>query len=240
MVAVDERQEALPAWGTSLIALTAVYDETVAYVHDFIVKNGPFDGIMGFSQGACMAAIVAALVSVVGVTPNPTQLEKPGLNPNFPAEPPLPRMKCGCELHSCSLQSSSPSAASSPSPRTQTLQTTFPCLQRSPCCTLSDGLTSSSPRSAASRSLTSATTRASSTTPAATLRRARPAGGISSSERERETTDSSAYITAVSAGEDQHSVPPVNSFGPSGANTPATGNATPRPSTPVDAPKPAL
>lgn len=27
-----------------------------------MVANGPFDGIMGFSQGACMAAVVAALV----------------------------------------------------------------------------------------------------------------------------------------------------------------------------------
>lgn len=39
------------------------FDDTVAYVHDFMVKNGPFDGIMGFSQGACMSAIIGALVS---------------------------------------------------------------------------------------------------------------------------------------------------------------------------------
>lgn len=47
-----------------------------------MVKNGPFDGIMGFSQGACMAAVIAAL------------LEKPGLHPAWPAEPPLPKFKC--------------------------------------------------------------------------------------------------------------------------------------------------
>ncbi|WVF65802.1 hypothetical protein IAT40_000539 [Kwoniella sp. CBS 6097] len=57
------------------------FDETVAYLHDFLSKNEPFDGIMGFSQGAGMAALLSAM------------LEKPGLHPNFPAEPPLPKFK---------------------------------------------------------------------------------------------------------------------------------------------------
>lgn len=57
------------------------FDETVAYLHDYIVKNGPFDGVMGFSQGAGMAALLAAMV------------EKPGIHPNFPAEPPIPKFK---------------------------------------------------------------------------------------------------------------------------------------------------
>ncbi|WWC87909.1 uncharacterized protein L201_002809 [Kwoniella dendrophila CBS 6074] len=57
------------------------FDETVAYVHDFLTKNGPFDGIMGFSQGAGMAAIICAL------------LEKPGLHPNWQSEPSLPKFK---------------------------------------------------------------------------------------------------------------------------------------------------
>ncbi|ORY24046.1 serine hydrolase FSH [Naematelia encephala] len=53
------------------------FDETVQYIHDYLVKSEPFDGIMGFSQGACMAAILGAL------------LTKPGLHPLFPSEPPL-------------------------------------------------------------------------------------------------------------------------------------------------------
>ncbi|WWC60334.1 uncharacterized protein I303_102905 [Kwoniella dejecticola CBS 10117] len=57
------------------------FDETVAYLHDYLSKNEPFDGIMGFSQGAGMAAILSAL------------LEKPGLHPNFSSEPPLPKFK---------------------------------------------------------------------------------------------------------------------------------------------------
>lgn len=45
------------------VMLTAIdFDETVSYVYDFMAKNGPFDGIMGFSQGACMAAVLGALV----------------------------------------------------------------------------------------------------------------------------------------------------------------------------------
>ncbi|GFZ42537.1 hypothetical protein JCM24511_00253 [Saitozyma sp. JCM 24511] len=72
------------------------YDETLRYIHDFMVKNPPFDekgstlkkqGIMGFSQGGCMAAILAAL------------LEKPGLSPYWPSEPPLPKFKCTCHRH---------------------------------------------------------------------------------------------------------------------------------------------
>jgi predicted esterase len=56
-------------------------DESIAYIHEFIVANGPFDGIMGFSQGACMASLVAAL------------LVKPNLHPSWPAEPALPKPK---------------------------------------------------------------------------------------------------------------------------------------------------
>lgn len=48
------------------LLLTTDFDETVSYVYDFMQKNGPFDGIMGFSQGACMAAVLGALVSQRG------------------------------------------------------------------------------------------------------------------------------------------------------------------------------
>jgi hypothetical protein len=48
----------------------------------------------------------------------------------------------------------------------------------------------------------------------------------------------SAYITAVANGENQNDVPPVASFGPSGANTPASasGANTPRPASPAVGP----
>ncbi|EIW69009.1 hypothetical protein TREMEDRAFT_39324 [Tremella mesenterica DSM 1558] len=55
--------------------------ETMAYMHDFLVRHGPFDGAMGFSQGGCMAALLAAL------------LEKPNLDPSWPSEPRIPPFK---------------------------------------------------------------------------------------------------------------------------------------------------
>lgn len=57
-------------------------DETFAYLHDFLIRQEkPFDGVLGFSQGGCVAALLAAL------------LEKPGLHPNFPAHPNLKPLK---------------------------------------------------------------------------------------------------------------------------------------------------
>ncbi|KAJ9121529.1 hypothetical protein QFC22_002147 [Naganishia vaughanmartiniae] len=57
-------------------------DETIAYLHDFLVQQEePFDGVFGFSQGACMAALLAAL------------MEKPALHPKFPAHPKLKPLK---------------------------------------------------------------------------------------------------------------------------------------------------
>jgi hypothetical protein len=58
------------------------FNETLEYLHDYLIREGPFDGVMGFSQGGCMAAILAAL------------LEKPGYSSHFPAEPPIPKFKC--------------------------------------------------------------------------------------------------------------------------------------------------
>lgn len=58
------------------------FDESVAYLHDFLIKqSSPFDGVLGFSQGACMAALLAAL------------LERPGLHPSFPSHPTLQPLK---------------------------------------------------------------------------------------------------------------------------------------------------
>ncbi|CEG82616.1 hypothetical protein RMATCC62417_16665 [Rhizopus microsporus] len=34
------------------------FKESVAYLKDFMQKEGPFDGIFGFSQGACLAAVM--------------------------------------------------------------------------------------------------------------------------------------------------------------------------------------
>ncbi|XP_071698353.1 rhodanese-like domain-containing protein 6 [Rutidosis leptorrhynchoides] len=39
---------------------TAGFDESLAYLKKIVSENGPFDGILGFSQGAAMAACVAA------------------------------------------------------------------------------------------------------------------------------------------------------------------------------------
>jgi predicted acylesterase/phospholipase RssA len=75
-------------------------DESLTYLHKAMIEQGPFDGIMGFSQGACMAAVLAALVS-----PGPGhwhrsfrsfQLETPNLHPLWPSEPAIPKLKCAC------------------------------------------------------------------------------------------------------------------------------------------------
>ncbi|KAK4704141.1 hypothetical protein P7C70_g2079, partial [Phenoliferia sp. Uapishka_3] len=47
------------------------FDECLTYVRDVLDKQGPFDAVFGFSQGAGLAAIVTALV------------EKPELHPAF-------------------------------------------------------------------------------------------------------------------------------------------------------------
>ncbi|KAG2197112.1 hypothetical protein INT47_004177, partial [Mucor saturninus] len=38
------------------------YKETVEYVTDVLKKQGPFDGILGFSQGACFAALLTEML----------------------------------------------------------------------------------------------------------------------------------------------------------------------------------
>ncbi|XP_058087837.1 uncharacterized protein LOC131234865 [Magnolia sinica] len=37
------------------------FDECLAYIEDFMVKEGPFDGLLGFSQGAILSAALPGL-----------------------------------------------------------------------------------------------------------------------------------------------------------------------------------
>ncbi|XP_015963131.1 uncharacterized protein LOC107487066 [Arachis duranensis] len=37
------------------------FEECLAYVEDFMVENGPFDGLLGFSQGAILAAALPGM-----------------------------------------------------------------------------------------------------------------------------------------------------------------------------------
>lgn len=37
------------------------FSEAVTQVSSFVERNGPFDGIMAFSQGACTAALLALM-----------------------------------------------------------------------------------------------------------------------------------------------------------------------------------
>ncbi|XP_027914582.1 esterase CG5412-like [Vigna unguiculata] len=37
------------------------FEECLAYIEDFMLKNGPFDGILGFSQGAILAAALPGM-----------------------------------------------------------------------------------------------------------------------------------------------------------------------------------
>eukprot|EP00929_Paragymnodinium_shiwhaense_P092711 TRINITY_DN52708_c0_g1_i1.p1 TRINITY_DN52708_c0_g1~~TRINITY_DN52708_c0_g1_i1.p1 ORF type:complete len:210 (-),score=15.87 TRINITY_DN52708_c0_g1_i1:271-900(-) len=36
-------------------------DESLEFLRDFAASNGPFDGVLGFSQGACLAGIMCAM-----------------------------------------------------------------------------------------------------------------------------------------------------------------------------------
>ncbi|KAK4688398.1 hypothetical protein P7C73_g1711, partial [Tremellales sp. Uapishka_1] len=86
--ATTEKEQQTPettprCWWTSNDAKTVYnkFDDTVKYLHDYLSTQPPFDGIMGFSQGACMAAILGAL------------LVKPNLHPCFPTIPSYPSPK---------------------------------------------------------------------------------------------------------------------------------------------------
>ncbi|KAF8018514.1 hypothetical protein BT93_H3405 [Corymbia citriodora subsp. variegata] len=37
------------------------FEECIAFIEDFMVKNGPFDGLLGFSQGAILAAALPGM-----------------------------------------------------------------------------------------------------------------------------------------------------------------------------------
>ncbi|KAL9328617.1 hypothetical protein ACSQ67_003620 [Phaseolus vulgaris] len=37
------------------------FEECVAYIEDYMLKNGPFDGVLGFSQGAILAAALPGM-----------------------------------------------------------------------------------------------------------------------------------------------------------------------------------
>ncbi|BAT99474.1 Rhodanese-like domain-containing protein [Vigna angularis] len=39
------------------------FEECLAYIEDFMLKNGPFDGVLGFSQGAILAAALPGMQS---------------------------------------------------------------------------------------------------------------------------------------------------------------------------------
>ncbi|CDS04144.1 hypothetical protein LRAMOSA07098 [Lichtheimia ramosa] len=48
----------------------AGFKESVEYLKDVLVKEGPFDGIFGFSQGACLAAVMAELLENRSLMPH--------------------------------------------------------------------------------------------------------------------------------------------------------------------------
>ncbi|WOO80685.1 Esterase OVCA2 [Vanrija pseudolonga] len=178
------------------------YNESIKYIHDFMVSNGPFDGIMGFSQGACMAAVVAAL------------LEKPGLHPDWTPSPALPKLK-----FLIAVGGFLPAAVEPSFDNYFPLPATLPVLH----VLGKNDVVVSAERS---QSLIDGSLNS---------RVEQHDGGHFTPSKASWRHFFNAYITAVANGEDQNDVPPVNSFGPSGANTPATGSGTPRSSTPAPA-----
>lgn len=51
-------------------------DTTIVFLHDYIIENGPFDGIVGFSQGAGLAGYLATDINMLL---NLTNVEQPEL-----------------------------------------------------------------------------------------------------------------------------------------------------------------
>ncbi|MED6207795.1 hypothetical protein PIB30_038891 [Stylosanthes scabra] len=43
------------------LSLVRNFEECVAYIEDYMVNNGPFDGLLGFSQGALVAAALPGM-----------------------------------------------------------------------------------------------------------------------------------------------------------------------------------
>ncbi|XP_045809435.1 esterase OVCA2-like isoform X5 [Trifolium pratense] len=37
------------------------FEECIEYIEDYMLKNGPFDGVLGFSQGAMLAAVLPGM-----------------------------------------------------------------------------------------------------------------------------------------------------------------------------------
>ncbi|EKC99276.1 hypothetical protein A1Q2_06476 [Trichosporon asahii var. asahii CBS 8904] len=174
------------------------FDETVSYVYDFMQKNGPFDGIMGFSQGACMAAVLGAL---------------PGLHPNFPEGLPKPKFIIAV-------------GGFKPEPKNPDFSNYFPLSESLPVLhVLGDNDVVVTPER--SQSLIDATLNG---------RVEHHTGGHFTPSKASWRHFLNAYINTMAEGGDQNEIPAVSSFGPSGANTPATGNGTPRTQTPTPGP----
>lgn len=54
-------------WGDWQDGIYKLFEESYAYVVNHIKQNGPYDGIIGFSQGAAMAALVASSTHLTGL-----------------------------------------------------------------------------------------------------------------------------------------------------------------------------
>mmetsp|Transcript_29398 Transcript_29398/g.47376 ORF Transcript_29398/g.47376 Transcript_29398/m.47376 type:complete len:153 (+) Transcript_29398:10-468(+) len=46
------------------------FDETLAYLDTVFAQQGPFDGVLGFSQGACVTYVLSALAETGDLPPN--------------------------------------------------------------------------------------------------------------------------------------------------------------------------
>ncbi|CAO3628557.1 unnamed protein product [Mucor hiemalis] len=57
------------------------FKESIEYLKDFMIKEGPFDGVFGFSQGACLAAVMT--VCLEDRTLAPTLFGPEYEHPNF-------------------------------------------------------------------------------------------------------------------------------------------------------------
>ncbi|CCK71349.1 alpha/beta hydrolase KNAG_0G02920 [Huiozyma naganishii CBS 8797] len=74
---VDKDAEGEPVYGWWIKSGTpttgqqyTVPDATIKYLHDYVVENGPFEGVIGFSQGAALAGYLSTGINaILGLTP---------------------------------------------------------------------------------------------------------------------------------------------------------------------------
>jgi hypothetical protein len=96
-------------WNKEEKGTYAGLEKTLAYLRRIDRAHGPFDGVLGFSQGAGLAAICCALKETEDAnTDVPQDLQQ--LTKAYKGLAPLQHLKCVAEQSDCDAERSAPSA----------------------------------------------------------------------------------------------------------------------------------